>query len=240
MRDRNRYTRKRYWRMRKKAVRHGRSARWWQREMARKSRQMERLALHHTSLEDDWDVWVTPHPEPWPDYPEGGWIQNYPAWRYVKDGTEKARHCPILTTEEIRRLRGKFRHAWKDNLKPWGYIPMKWTKLYVDFEALYDWMIDIACMEKWWALEYELGWNRNWFGQWGYPYVNAPAGFWYGQFTMQDKRDARHMAMPLPPPSLLRPWLKTKAVPVANAAQQLGYWFFTEDQTLSVPVEDRE
>lgn len=224
MRNRNRYTRKRYWRIRKNAVHGGRSAKQWKTGSNRKYRARVRNAMAHMSCEDDWDIPVNPRVEPWPDYPEGGWVQNYISYRTNKLNPT----CPNLTTEEVRRLRPKFLHRWKENEKSNGRIPWDYTREYVDFEKLYAWLLQNYCNSKFNILEQELKNSRHWKTYWKYSLTED----WEKAYQLR--------AFRFPPASLLRQWLKKHKQAVASAAHALGYWYYTNDRILSLPIEDRE
>ena len=232
----NRYTRKRYWNARKKAVKSGRSSKYWQQYTNSTQRVQARQALAHTELDEGWDVHV-PRLQDW-DWPERGWVQNCYSWRT----DERNRACPDLTPEEVRRLPGKFKHKWKENKKADPYIPIRVRVLYVDFEKLCAWLLANYCNELFNAVEHEMGYNRHYRARSGHYYFESirlhPS--WIEDSWRLDPDAWSKYTMP--PATLIRKWLKRPAVArlVARAAHVLGMWFYTTDQELSVPLEDRE
>lgn len=230
-RNKNRYQRKRYHQIKNAYREQGGSDRWHKKTVSGKRRAAIRLALHRTSLEDDWDVYsdIENNGLDWDAF-EG----HYAPYNY----SHSYKRTPSISEEEARRLPGRILHDWKETRKNnYSYQPGPWK--YVDFEKLYQVIYDIYFTDKLQELERRLQ-KRDWDAIycWNRPPHSA---LFFNKF---------------PAITLLRNFLKSLNAgeyywkypykylfslrTIAYFLQDLGYCVWTSDLKLQIPVEERD
>lgn len=240
-RNRNRYTRKRYWQIRRKAIISDGSAKKHKQQNNKRHRRIESQQLHRTAVDDSWDVYANPRRiEPWAEWPQGCIARN---WCDENSG-------PKLTAEEARRLPGRLHSDWlhaeaSENYQYQRNFAGKWAKIiahrakrnYVDFNLVYNWLIKNYCNPKFNQFELMLSRSKQW-----------RTHFW-GSCSWQIG-DSTNSSWRFPPASRLKDWLWQKTETayqcnqrhcrlalLAQHAETLGYWWWTDRHELEYPEQ---
>lgn len=130
----NRYERKCHHRRQQAVLQHRQSNRYFKNRFHRKMRTSERKQLHHTALNDTWDIYTPDIKFAW-DKSVYSYPRNY-SWQGRRNPS-----VPKLSPEEIRRLPGRHRHYYIDNERSYNNIanfllprrPFR-IKKYIDYD----------------------------------------------------------------------------------------------------------